>query len=86
MILSWIYGAGAPSQHTGLFHHPRAKNALHSVLQRTSTHRKMGDRALPGQVGYVHGEGGGGMGEREKGRTLVEAFQICSRMSSSHRI
>ena len=46
----------------------------------------MEDRALPGQVGYVHGEGGGGMGEREKGRTLVEAFQICSRMSSSHRI
>ena len=48
----------------------------------------MEDRALPGQVGCVHGEGGGGMGEREKGRTfkLVEEFQICSRMSSSHRI
>jgi len=48
----------------------------------------MEDRALPGQVGCVHGEGGGGMGEREKGRTFkfVEAFQICSRMSSSHRI
>ena len=48
----------------------------------------MGDRALPGQVGYVYGEGAGGVGEQEKGRTfkLVETFQICSRMSSSHRI
>ena len=45
-------------------------------------------RPLPGRVGFILGEGGKGGAGGEPGRTfgLVDAFQICSRITSSQRI